>query len=53
MNYLSTTVLANAAGVHPNTVRLYEQWGLLPPAERKAGTAGVAQTLRQILMQAL
>jgi hypothetical protein len=26
---------------------------LLPPAERKAGTAGVAQTLRQILMQAL
>ena len=32
--YLRTSELANAANVHPNTVRLYEQWGLLPPVER-------------------
>ncbi len=32
--YLRTSQLAKAANVHPNTVRLYEQWGLLPPAER-------------------
>lgn len=32
--YLRTSQLAKAAKVHPNTVRLYEKWGLLPPAER-------------------
>lgn len=32
--YLRTSELARAAGVHPNTVRLYEQWGFLPPVER-------------------
>lgn len=32
--YLRTSDLAKAADVHPNTVRLYEQWGLLPPVER-------------------
>lgn len=32
--YLRTSELAKAANIHPNTVRLYEQWGLLPPAER-------------------
>lgn len=32
--YLRTSQLAKAAKIHPNTVRLYEQWGLLPPAER-------------------
>jgi len=32
--YLRTSQLAKAAKVHPNTVRLYEQWGLLPPVER-------------------
>ncbi|MBN2116823.1 MAG: MerR family transcriptional regulator [Anaerolineales bacterium] len=32
--YLRTSELAKAANVHPNTVRLYEQWGLLPPVER-------------------
>jgi DNA-binding transcriptional MerR regulator len=32
--YLRTSDLARAADVHPNTVRLYEQWGLLPPVER-------------------
>ncbi len=32
--YLHTSELAKAAKVHPNTVRLYEKWGLLPPAER-------------------
>lgn len=36
MKYLRTTDLARAAGVHPNTVRRYEQRGLLPPAERGA-----------------
>jgi DNA-binding transcriptional MerR regulator len=29
-----TTEVAQAAGVHPNTVRMYEQWGFLPPIER-------------------
>ncbi len=32
--YLRTSQLAKAAKIHPNTVRLYEQWGLIPPAER-------------------
>jgi len=31
---LSTTKIARAAGCHPNTVRLYEHWGFLPPVER-------------------
>ncbi len=31
---LSTAKIARAVGCHPNTVRLYEQWGLLPPVER-------------------
>ncbi|HET9979601.1 MAG TPA: MerR family transcriptional regulator [Ktedonobacterales bacterium] len=35
-NFLRTTDLARAAGVHSNTVRRYEQRGLLPPAERGA-----------------
>jgi DNA-binding transcriptional MerR regulator len=26
--------LARAAGVHPNTVRVYVEWGLMPPVER-------------------
>lgn len=32
--YLRTSDLAKAVGVHPNTVRLYEQWGFLPPVPR-------------------
>jgi len=32
--YLTTSQVAKAVGVHPNTVRLYEQWGLLPPITR-------------------
>lgn len=32
--YLRTSDLARAADVHPNTVRLYEKWGYLPPVER-------------------
>ncbi len=32
--YLRTSELAKAANIHPNTVRLYEQWGLIPPVER-------------------
>ncbi len=32
--YLRTSDLAKAAGIHVNTVRLYEKWGLIPPAER-------------------
>ncbi|MGE5528726.1 MAG: MerR family DNA-binding transcriptional regulator, partial [Patescibacteria group bacterium] len=31
---LRTTDLARAAGVHPNTVRLYERLGFLPPVPR-------------------
>lgn len=32
--YLHTSELAKAANIHPNTVRLYEQWGLIQPTER-------------------
>ena len=32
--YLRTSDLAKAVGIHPNTVRLYVEWGLLPPVER-------------------
>jgi DNA-binding transcriptional MerR regulator len=32
--YLRTSDIARAVGVHPNTVRLYEAWGLLPPIPR-------------------
>lgn len=32
--YLRTSDLARAAGIHPNTVRLYADWGLVPPVER-------------------
>lgn len=32
--FLHTTDLARAVGVHPNTVRRYEEWGLIPPVER-------------------
>jgi hypothetical protein len=31
---LRTSDVARAAGVHPNTVRLYEEWGFLPPIPR-------------------
>lgn len=33
---LSTAKVAKATGVHPNTVRLYEQWGFLPAVPRSA-----------------
>ncbi|NLX10490.1 MAG: MerR family DNA-binding transcriptional regulator [Chloroflexi bacterium] len=32
--FLYTTDLAKAVGAHPNTVRLYEAWGFLPPVPR-------------------
>ncbi len=31
-----TTEIAREVGVHPNTVRMYEQWGFLPPVVRSA-----------------
>lgn len=34
--YLRTSQIAQAMGVHPNTVRLYEEWGFLPPIPRTA-----------------
>lgn len=33
-NRLSTAKVARLSGVHPNTVRLYEAWGFIPPAPR-------------------
>ena len=33
-HFLRTSDLARAVGVHVNTVRLYEKWGLIPKAER-------------------
>ncbi len=35
-NQFRTTDIANAVGVHPNTVRKYEEWGFLPPIARSA-----------------
>ena len=35
-NRLSTAKIAKAVGCHPNTVRLYEEWGFLPPVPRAA-----------------
>jgi|GEM_PF-3328321 len=32
--FLRTSDLARAVGIHPNTVRLYVDWGLLPPVQR-------------------
>ncbi len=32
--YYTTSEIARAAGVHPNTVRKYEEWGFLPPIPR-------------------
>lgn len=32
--YLRTSDLARAVGIHPNTVRRYIDWGLIPPVER-------------------
>jgi DNA-binding transcriptional MerR regulator len=34
--YLCTSDVAKAVGVHPNTVRLYEEWGFLPAIPRSA-----------------
>lgn len=36
MNTYSTSQVAKIIGIHPNTVRLYEEWDLIPQAERKA-----------------
>lgn len=36
MNTYSTTEVAKSVGIHPNTVRMYEEWGLIPQAERKS-----------------
>ncbi len=33
-NYLRTSEIAKTVGVHPNTVRLYEEWNLLPSIPR-------------------
>lgn len=30
MKQYRTAEVAALAGIHPNTVRLYEQWGLIP-----------------------
>lgn len=35
MNTYKTSEVAHAIGIHPNTVRLYEELGLIPKAERK------------------
>lgn len=34
LSYLRTSQVAGRTGIHPNTVRLYEEWGFLPPIER-------------------
>ena len=34
LRYLRTSDVAKAVDVHPNTVRLYEEWGFLPSVPR-------------------
>ena len=36
MNTYTTAEVATIIGIHPNTVRMYEEWGLIPLAERKS-----------------
>ena len=36
MKTYTTSQVAKIIGVHPNTVRMYEEWGLIPLAERKS-----------------
>lgn len=36
MNTYKTAEVAAAIGVHPNTVRLYEEWGMIPKPKRQA-----------------
>ena len=36
MNTYTTAEVATIIGLHPNTVRMYEEWGLIPLAERKS-----------------
>ena len=36
MNTYTTTEVAKIIGIHPNTVRMYEEWGLISLAERKS-----------------
>ena len=36
MNTYTTTDVAKIIGIHPNTVRMYEEWGIIPMAERKS-----------------
>ena len=36
MNTYTTTEVAKIIGIHSNTVRMYEEWGLIPLAERKS-----------------
>ena len=36
MNTYSTNQIAKIIGIHPNTVRMYEKWGLIQSVERKA-----------------
>ena len=31
---LSTSQIARAVGLHPNTIRVYESWGMLSPVPR-------------------
>lgn len=33
---MRTGQVAKAVGLHPNTIRLYEEWGLLPPVARSS-----------------
>lgn len=35
MNTYKTSQVAAVVGIHPNTVRLYEQWGIIPKPERE------------------
>jgi DNA-binding transcriptional MerR regulator len=48
-DYLRTSDIARAVGVHPNTVRLYEEWGFLPAIPR--GPSGYRMFMEKHLNQ--
>lgn len=55
MKTYTTKQIADLTGVHPNTVRLYEAWGFLAPARRRANNYRVFndQHLQQMTLARL
>ena len=48
MNTYSTSQLAKIVSVHPNTVRMYEEWGLIEKAKRKENAKELLAMIREM-----